>query len=246
MNAVTPIVVMNDTGSPVTTSLAIADGIDRDHKHVIRLVRNNIVDLQEFGGVRFEIRPFETPGGAQHREIAVLNEQQATLLLTYMRNNDVVRAFKKALVKAFYEMARNRQPQNPAALSRTEILQMALEAETERQELAEEVQSLLPKAAFHDRVAVAEGNISMGEAAKVLGFTGRNRFMDKLREKRWLTRKNEPYQDKIEAGLMAVKLGSFRHPEHGIKQSVTPRVTGKGLTRLEKLLGADWQGSLLD
>lgn len=33
-----------------------------------------------------------------------LNEQQATLLLTYLRNTTVVRAFKVALVKAFYKM----------------------------------------------------------------------------------------------------------------------------------------------
>ena len=33
-----------------------------------------------------------------------LNEQQATLLITYLKNTEPVRAFKKALVKAFFEM----------------------------------------------------------------------------------------------------------------------------------------------
>ena len=44
-------------------------------------------------------------------EVAVLNEQQATLLLTYMRNNAEVRRFKKRLVRAFYELlSEKRQP----------------------------------------------------------------------------------------------------------------------------------------
>lgn len=33
-----------------------------------------------------------------------LNEQQATLLMTYLRNTDVVRAFKKELVRQFFAM----------------------------------------------------------------------------------------------------------------------------------------------
>ena len=92
-------------GMPVVSSTAIAEGIGREHESVIKLIRRNLGDFEEFGGVGFEIRPFETAGGTQNREIALLNEQQATLLMTYMRNNEVVRAFKKRLVRAFYEMA---------------------------------------------------------------------------------------------------------------------------------------------
>lgn len=93
-------------GMPVVSSTAIAEGIGREHESVIKLIRRNLGDFEEFGGVGFEIRPFETAGGTQNREIALLNEQQATLLMTYMRNNEVVRAFKKRLVRAFYEMAK--------------------------------------------------------------------------------------------------------------------------------------------
>lgn len=40
----------------------------------------------------------------QKEKIYVLNEEQATLLMTYLRNNDVVRKFKKNLVSQFYKM----------------------------------------------------------------------------------------------------------------------------------------------
>lgn len=93
---------------PVVSSTAIAEGVGREHKSVIQLVRQNLSDFEEFGPLTFEMRvgkPLPQGGFAYRTEIALLNEQQATLLLTYMRNNEVVRAFKKRLVRAFYEMA---------------------------------------------------------------------------------------------------------------------------------------------
>ncbi|WP_375642706.1 MULTISPECIES: Rha family transcriptional regulator [unclassified Bartonella] len=98
------LVTINNAGIAVTTSLKIAEGVGNSHATVIRLLRKNIKDFEEFGRVGFEIVPFKTNGGCQKREIAILNESQATLLMTYMRNNNTVRAFKKALVKAFYEL----------------------------------------------------------------------------------------------------------------------------------------------
>ncbi|WIJ63871.1 Rha family transcriptional regulator [Serratia nevei] len=88
----------------VTNSAAIAEGVEKDHKPVIQLIRKYRADLEEFGRVEFEMRPFQTDGGMQKQEIALLNEQQTTLLITYMRNNDIVRAFKKRLVAEFFRM----------------------------------------------------------------------------------------------------------------------------------------------
>jgi len=93
-------------GQPVTSTLAMAEGTDNEHASVIKLVRNHLNDYEEFGLVRFEIRPRE-PGrhGGGDAEYALLNEPQATLLITYMRNSPVVREFKKRLVREFFAMA---------------------------------------------------------------------------------------------------------------------------------------------
>ena len=122
-----------------TTSSIIASNTDNEHASVIKLVRTYQSDLEEFGRVGFEIEPFETAGGIQQREISVLNEQQATLLLTYMRNSDVVRKFKKALVKDFYRMRNGSQkiatpkaePKQQSGLDKLRIAQaMSLAEET--------------------------------------------------------------------------------------------------------------------
>ena len=89
---------------PMTTSLAISEGTENTHEAILKMVRKYLSSLQEFGRVGFEIEPFATAGGVQTREIAFLNEPQATLLITFLRNSEVVVRFKVALVKAFYEL----------------------------------------------------------------------------------------------------------------------------------------------
>lgn len=93
-----------NTQEPFTTSEVIAEcaGVKR---HAIQsLIQQHEKDFREFGRVAFEMRPLQTRGGQQMVKVYHLNEQQATLLMTYLRNTEVVRAFKKELVRQFYAM----------------------------------------------------------------------------------------------------------------------------------------------
>lgn len=92
-------------GEPRTTTLSISEGTDNDHKSVIQLVRQYQNDFEEFGTLAFEMRK----SGGRPTEYASLNEPQATLLFTYMRNTDVVRDFKKRIVKAFMTCRKQKQ-----------------------------------------------------------------------------------------------------------------------------------------
>ncbi|ESK40271.1 hypothetical protein P256_00718 [Acinetobacter nectaris CIP 110549] len=113
MNAILkPIdIVSVDKGEPVTNTLQIAFGLGLTHKSVIQLVRTYFPDMQEFGKVRFESSnsAFEMANSdressrGRHTRYAVLNEQQATFLMTLMRNSPKVIEFKKALVRSFFE-----------------------------------------------------------------------------------------------------------------------------------------------
>lgn len=238
------IVTLNDTNCPITTSLAIAEGVGGTHKSVIQLIRQNASDFEEFGPLAFEMRVVKRPqGGGSKVEYAILNEQQSALLLTYFRNNDTVKAFKKALIKAFFEMRDElNKRQAPAEnLSRMDILQLAMQSEEDRIRLEQEklklehqIEEEAPRVAFAKQVEVAPDAISVAQAAKIIG-TGQRRLFAFLRQIGWITRHNEPYQAKIEAGYLDVKLGSWEHPDHGLKQSVTALVTGKGLAKLQKL-----------
>ena len=107
------IVIIKD-GDAVTTTLAIAEGTLSDHASVIKLVRTYQADLEEFGLLDFKS---ESTGG-RPTEYAFLNEPQSTLLLTYMRNTDIVRAFKKKLVREFWDLVQQRnQPMTQAEIT---------------------------------------------------------------------------------------------------------------------------------
>jgi len=115
----TDLILVKDK-TPLTTSLAIAEGTEQQHASVIKLVRKYKTDLKEFGLLGFEIRPrTEGQHGGGDTEYVLLNEPQATLLLTYMSNTPVVRQFKKKLVRAFYDMAE--QIRGESRVSRVEF-----------------------------------------------------------------------------------------------------------------------------
>lgn len=90
------------TGEPYTTSEIIAAGAGVQRRTVDHLLLAHKTDFEEFGILRFEIT--KTGGRGRPEIIYHLNEQQATLLMTYLKNTEVVRAFKKELVRQFYAM----------------------------------------------------------------------------------------------------------------------------------------------
>ncbi len=87
-----------------TDSKVIANGTNNKHHAIQQIINKYEKDFKEFGELAFEMRPL--PSG-QKEKIYLLNEEQATLLMTYLRNSDVVRKFKKNLVHQFYKMRRH-------------------------------------------------------------------------------------------------------------------------------------------
>ena len=74
-------------------------------KVVSDLIRRYKTDLESFGILRFKnAKIISEDGRGRPEKLYHLNEQQATLLITYLRNTEPVKAFKKALVKEFYAM----------------------------------------------------------------------------------------------------------------------------------------------
>lgn len=102
----TDLVFVGDDGEPFTTSLVVADETGNEHRAVLQLINANLGDLNEVGRVAFQMRPFETAGGTQRRQIALLDEPSAALLMTYLRNTAKIKDFKKRLVGGFYAMRR--------------------------------------------------------------------------------------------------------------------------------------------
>jgi len=91
-------------GIPITDSFVIAEKTKREHRVILKLIRQYYDDIKEFGQVTPEVRLVEFETRKQEIEVFNLNEGQATFLITLMRNTPEVLRFKKDLVKAFLKM----------------------------------------------------------------------------------------------------------------------------------------------
>lgn len=204
------LVTLSD-GNAVTTSLVIAEGTEAQHASVIRLVRDNLADFEEFGRVGFEIRPFETAGGTQERTVAVLNEQHATLLMTYMRNSEVVREFKKRLVKAFYTLAAERPALDPATISRRELALMVVDAEDRADRAEEKARALAPKAEYVDTFVADEDHLSFSTVASTLDMKERD-LRELLIDKGWIYREtNRRWSNRQEKVVTVNRYSEYAH-----------------------------------
>ncbi len=69
------------------------------------LITSNIDDLKEFGKLHFKNEAIKNSKNKTNKQVTYyLNEYQFYLLITYIRNNDKVREFKKALIKEFHSL----------------------------------------------------------------------------------------------------------------------------------------------
>lgn len=128
VNKFLPLVVVV-AGEPLASTETISKGMRAQHASTMKLLRRHQKSLERFGRVRFEIQTFSTKGGIQSREVAMLNEQQAALLISLMRNTPAVVSFKADLIAEFFRM-------RDALSQRTQNLWQQLQAA-----IAQEVES---------------------------------------------------------------------------------------------------------
>ncbi len=224
----------------VTCTLAISEGTGTQHKNVLDLVRTYHEDLEEFGRVAFETHPFTTAGGIQTREVAQLNEQQATLLLTYMRNSQIVRSFKKSLVRAFFDMAQRikmRASDPIAVLNDPTAMRGLLLTYTEKViSLEQTVAEQAPQVATLNRIAAADGSLCMRDAAKVLQvrpvdlrrwLVAHGWVYQRPGHSGWLA-----YQERIQQGAMCHKVTTVQREDGTDKVVEQARITPKGIARI--------------
>lgn len=89
---------------PFTTSDVIAEWTQNSYRSIQRTIERQITRLEKFGRVRFEITPVKYSRGTNMKKVYHLNEEQATLLITFLKNTDTVADFKVELVRQFFAM----------------------------------------------------------------------------------------------------------------------------------------------
>lgn len=104
----------------------LARGLGIQHHSLFEQVKDYKADFEGFGIVRFQTE--EIQGRGRPERFALLNEDQAHLLLTYSRNTAKVRALKVKLVQAFANARRAAEIRQTDYLPAHHLLQDAIKA----------------------------------------------------------------------------------------------------------------------
>ncbi|MHC0041535.1 Rha family transcriptional regulator [Streptococcus periodonticum] len=96
------LVYMDGKKEPYTTSEIVAECAAISHHAIQEHIRKRKDRLERYGIIAFEMRKLN--GRGRPEKLYRLNEQQATLLITFLKNTKQVANFKENLVKAFFEM----------------------------------------------------------------------------------------------------------------------------------------------
>lgn len=203
----------------VTTSLIIANGVGVEHESAIRLIDKYSDKFNSWGQIEFSVFKSGNPEGGRPIKVAILNEQQATFLVTLFRNNVRVVAFKTRLVDQFYKM-RDKLRYGSDKVPQTFLEALELAVEKEKQRLAFEQQYLLEKERadeyqstheLYESVTNKGGWISAKTVTDVLNILGlgRTNFYRFLREQGIVTNKNQPMRCHIETKLMKARYDDF-------------------------------------
>lgn len=149
--------------------------------------------------------------------------------------HDVLPAIRKT---GAYAVEQQRALPRDYAAALRELLAEVEAHDATRAELAE----VAPRADAWNALASAEGDYSVGDAAKILGRrgiqTGPQRLFAQLEEIRWIYRggdgKWRAYAERVEKGFLAEKAQFHHHPRTSelVLDAPQVRVTVKGLDRL--------------
>ncbi len=103
---------------PFTTSDTIAEYAGIKHHSIQQMIAKHETSLKSFGLVAFEMRAVKKSRGVKYEKLYHLNEQQATLLITFLQNTEQVIRFKTELVRQFYQMRTQLQARQIAKADR--------------------------------------------------------------------------------------------------------------------------------
>lgn len=89
---------------PSVSHKVIATNTGNQAVAISNIINKHKQDFEEFGKLHFKNEALVGSCTGQKTKTYFLNEQQATLLLTYLKNVPIVRAFKKELIREFYRL----------------------------------------------------------------------------------------------------------------------------------------------
>jgi Rha family phage regulatory protein len=208
----------------------IAELAGKEHRDVMRDIRTMLVELHGEGGVLSFEHTHVDPQNGQSYPIFNLPKRETLILVSGYSV-----AMRAKIIDRWQEL--EDQARNPiAALSRVDLLKLALDSEEKRLQLESKVVELAPKAEALDRLTLADGSFCIRDAAKTLQVAEKV-LKQKLIECRWMYRRPMgtgylAYSDKLQQGLCEHKITQGDRGDGSQWVNTQARITAKGMARL--------------
>ena len=211
------------------TSLEVAELTNKDHKNIIRDIKDEINKLgAERGKLIFEPAEYLDKQGKPR---IMYNITLDGVLQLGARYDAVIR---------FNLIQRVKELQNKikAPTTMKEALLLALEQQEKIEALELKVIEDKPKVEFYNEVTGSQTTFTMDKVAKILNFkkVGRNTLFDILRKNEILRNDNTPYQSYVDRGWFRLIESKFTKPDGETCITYKTVVYQKGVDGILKLL----------
>lgn len=218
----------------IMTSLEIAEIVGKEHKSILRDIRDEIEKLEN-KGIRAE--HIFVPGeylDKNNQKRPMYNLAKEGVLQLAARYDAVVR------FKLIEKATKTREyTQKELLLMQLESIEKIEKLQLENKEQAQQLIEQAPKIEFYNDVTGSETTAEIGTVAKILGFknVGRNILFDILRKQGILKADNIPYQKYVDNGYFRVIESKWNDYVTGdVKISFKTVVYQKGIEYIAKLL----------
>jgi phage antirepressor YoqD-like protein len=223
-------VLIGASPGPLTmSSRDIAELTGKEHRHVVRDIEVMFQGL-ELGPEGYAQTWTHPQNGQSYREFLLPKDLTLTLIAGYSVK------LRKAIIDR-WQVLEGRHADPIAVLNDPAAMRGLLLTYTEKVLALEAVNAeLTPKAAALDRLALADGDLSITETAKALGVRPKDLFA-KLQQDQWIYKRPGGrhwlgYQLRIQAGLLTHKVTTVARSDGSEKVVEQVLVTPKGLTKL--------------
>lgn len=228
------IILKEVNGEVLANSREIAERFEKEHKHVLRDIKNLIAQNWTVKNM-FTESEYISDRGRKYPEY-LMNRDGFSLLVMGFTGKDALE-WKLKYIEAFNKMEDALKKQLEKALPTTykEALQQLLEQVEQNELLLAENERLEPLAKFAEHVTESSNAIDIGDFSKVVKNEvidiGRNRLFKWLRDKKILMSDNVPYQRYIDNEWFKV-IETTKETSYGIKCFTKTLITGKGQVQI--------------